>query len=129
MLNWLRKSLKAKPAPVSQAPKVIDLVARHVQAQVAAFTGRQVEPMPEYDRMTDLIIGAYAWGLLEGCLRTLPGDEILIEHEHAQTAVMAAEACSRVLGPKRMRWVRGQLAGGAAGPESPQSLDAVANAG
>jgi hypothetical protein len=65
--------------------------------------------MPEYDRMTDLLIGAYAWGLLEGCLRTLPGDEILIEHEHAQTAVMAAEAYSRVLGPKRMRWVRGQL--------------------
>lgn len=108
MLNWLRKGLKAKPAPSFRAPEVIDLVSRHVQEQVAAFTGRHADPMPAYSRMTDLLIGAYVWGLLEGCLRNL-GDEVLSGDEHAWTAVMAAEVCSRVLGPKRMRWVRGQL--------------------
>ena len=109
MLNWLRKGPKAKPAPSSRAPEVVALVSRHVQEQVVAFTGRHADPMPAYSRMTDLLIGAYVWGLLEGCLRNLPGDEAPIEDEHARAAVMAAEVCSRVLGPKRMRWVRGQL--------------------
>jgi hypothetical protein len=109
MLNWLRKGLKARPARSSRSPEVIELVSRHVQEQVVAFTGRHADPMPAYSRMTDLLLGAYVWGLLEGCLQNLPGNEALIEGEHAQTAVMAAEVCSPVLGPKRMRWVRGQL--------------------
>jgi len=109
MLNWLRKGLKAKPAPSFPTPEVIELVSRHVQEQVVAFTGRHADPMPAYSRMTDLLVGAYVWGLLEGCLRSLPGDEAPIKDEHARTAVMAAEVCSRVLGPKRMQWVRGQL--------------------
>jgi len=109
MLNWLRKGLKAKPAPSFPTPEVIELVSRHVQEQVVAFTGRHADPMPASSRMTDLLVGAYVWGLLEGCLRSLPGDEAPIKDEHARTAVMAAEVCSRVLGPKRMQWVRGQL--------------------
>jgi hypothetical protein len=109
MLNWLRKGLKAKPAPSTRAPEIVELVSRHVQEQVGAFTGRYAASMPSYSRMTELLIGAYVWGLLEVCLRNIPGDEVLIEAEHARIAVMAAEVCSRVLGPKRMRWVRGQL--------------------
>jgi hypothetical protein len=109
MLNWLRKGLKAKPAPLSQAPVVIALVSRHVQDQVVAFTGRPADPMPAYSRMTDLLLGAYVWGLLEGCLRNLPGGDAAIEDAHAGTARMAEVVCSRVLGPKRMRWVRSQL--------------------
>jgi len=109
MLNWLRKGLKAKPALSSRAPEVIELVSRHVQEQVVAFTGRCADPMPAYSRMTDLLIGAYVWGLLESCLRNLPGSEAPIEDEHARTAIMAEEVCSRVLGPKRMWWVRSQL--------------------
>lgn len=109
MLNWLRKGLKAKPTPSSRAPEVIELVSRHVQDQVVAFTGRPADPMPAYSRMTDLLLGAYVWGLLEGCLRHLPAGEASIKDAHAGTAVMAEEVCARVLGPKRMRWVRGQL--------------------
>ena len=109
MLNWLRKGLKAKPAPSSWVPEVIGLVSRHVQDQVVAFTGQHADPMPAYSRMTDLLLGAYVWGLLEGCLHNLPDYETLIEDEQALTAVMAEEVCSRVLGAKRMRWVRGQL--------------------
>lgn len=109
MLNWLRKGLKAKPAPSSRAPEVIELVSRHVQDQVVAFTGRPADPMPAYSRMTDLLLGAYVWGLIEGCLRHLPAGEASIKDAHAGTAVMAEEVCARVLGPKRMRWVRGQL--------------------
>jgi len=109
MLNWLHRGLKAVPAPSSRAPEVIELVTRHVQDQVVAFTGRHADSMPAYSRMTDLLLGAYVWGLLEGCLRNLPGGEAPAEDEHARTATMAEEVCSRVLGPKRMRWVRGQL--------------------
>ncbi|WP_091135734.1 hypothetical protein [Microvirga guangxiensis] len=109
MLNWFRKGLKARPAPQSRAPAVIERVSGHVQAQIIAFTGRQIETMPDYGHMTDLLVGAYVWGLLEGCLRNLPGDDVPVGDVHARTAVMAAEVCSRVLGPKRMRWVRGQL--------------------
>ncbi len=109
MLNWLRKGLKANPTRSFPAPEVIELVSRHVQEQVVAFTGWHADPMPAYSRMTDLLIGAYVWGLLEGCLRNLPGELPPAEEEHARIAVMAAEVCSRVLGPKRMRWVRGQL--------------------
>ncbi len=109
MLNWLRKGLSAKPAPSFLAPEVVELVSRHVQEQVVAFSGWHADPMPAYSRMTDLLLGAYVWGLLEGCLRNLPGGEASIEDERARTAAMAAEVCSRVLGPKRMRWVRGQL--------------------
>ncbi len=109
MLNWFSKGLKAKPAPLSRAPEVIERVSGHVQAQIVAFTGRQVELMPEYGHMTDLLVGAYVWGLLEGCLHNVPGDVVSVGDEHARTAVMATEVCSRVLGPKRMRWVRGQL--------------------
>lgn len=109
MLSWRRGSLRTKAAPLPGMPEIVDLACRHVQDQVVAFTGRHVEPVPAYSRMTDLLIGAYVWGLLEGCLRNLPDDETLIEDEHARTGVMAAEVCLRVLGPKRMRWVRGQL--------------------
>jgi hypothetical protein len=109
MLNWLRKGLKARPAPSSGAPEVIELVSRHVQDQVVAFTRQHADPMPAYSRMTDLLLGAYVWGLLEGCLRNFPGGEASVEDGHARTAEMAAEVCSRVLGPQRMRWVRAQL--------------------
>jgi len=109
MLNWLRKGLKAGPMPSSTSPEVIELVSRHVQDQVVAFTGRQADPMPAYSRMIDLLLGAYVWGLLEGYFRNLPGGGPQTKDERVRTAVMAEEVCSRVLGPKRMRWVRGQL--------------------
>jgi hypothetical protein len=59
MLNWLRKGLKARPARSSRSPEVIELVSRHVQEQVVAFTGRHADPMPAYSRMTDLLLGSY----------------------------------------------------------------------
>jgi hypothetical protein len=74
-----------------------------------AFTGRHAGPMAAYSRMTDLLLGACVWGLLEGCLRNLPGGGASIKDGDERTATLAEEACSRVLGPERMRSVRGQL--------------------
>jgi hypothetical protein len=109
MLNWLRRGSKAEPTLSPWVSDVVALASHHVQEQVAAFTGRHEEPTPAYSRMTDLLIGAYVWGLLEGCLGNLPGDAPLVDDEHARTAAMATEVCSQVLDTKRMRWVRGQL--------------------
>jgi hypothetical protein len=61
--------------------------------------------------MTDLLIGAYIFGALEGYARTIP--EIQNTAERGNTLELlqgaATEVCSRVFGPEWVRWVRYQL--------------------
>jgi hypothetical protein len=111
MLNWLRSHRKAKPVPSERVPEIVDLVCRHVQDQIFASTGCHAVPVPSYSSMMDLLTGSYIWGLLEGCVRTIPGAEPAMDQENTRVTVLAAaaEACSRVLGPERARWVRCQL--------------------
>ena len=111
MLNWIRDHWKATPSPSARVPEIIDLVSRHVQDQVFAFTGGPVAPVPAYSSMTDLLIGAYIWGLLEGYIRHIPGDEPAMTQEDARATILvvANGVCSRVFGPERARLVRCQL--------------------
>jgi hypothetical protein len=111
MLNWLRDRWKAKPPPSPRVPEIIDAVSRHVQDQVFAFTGGPVAPVPTHSTMTDLLIGAYIWGLLEGYIRHIPGDEPAMTQENVRATILvvANGVCSRVFGPERAQSVRRQL--------------------
>jgi hypothetical protein len=61
--------------------------------------------------MTDLLIGAYIWGLLDGYTHHIPGDEpAMTQDDTRATILLVAEGvCSRVFGPERARSVRRQL--------------------
>jgi hypothetical protein len=92
-------------------PEIIDVVSSHVQDQVFAFTGRPVTPVPAHSSMTDLLIGAYIWGLLEGYIHDIPGDQPAMTQETARATILVAAdgVCSQVFGPERARSVRCQL--------------------
>jgi hypothetical protein len=109
--NWLRTHRKAKPTPSPRVPEIVDAVGRHVQDQLFAFTGSRVAPVPSYSSMADLLIGSYIWGLLEGYVRdTHDANSVMGEEDiRATLSVAAPELCSRVFGPVRAQWVRGQL--------------------
>ncbi len=111
MLNWLRGHGKVALVQSTWIPEMVDLVYRHVEEQVFAFTGRRGVPMPSYSSMTDLLIGAYILGLLEGYARTIPDVQHATEEESTREIlrVTATEVCSRVFGPKWTRRVRYQL--------------------
>ncbi|MPR11180.1 hypothetical protein [Microvirga tunisiensis] len=107
ILDWLRSRCNAAPAAPPPMPEFVDLTCRHVREQVFAFTGRHVESVPSYSSMTDLLIGSYIWGLLEGCVGDLRGGRGC--RGGGNIAPAAAEACLRLLGSERARWVRSQL--------------------
>jgi hypothetical protein len=111
MLNWLRGHAKVEPVQSVWVPEMVDRVCRHIEDQVFAFTGRRGAPMPSYSSMTDLLIGAYILGLLEGYARTIPDVQHATEQESTRAIlrVAATEVCSRVFGPNWTRWVRYQL--------------------
>ena len=111
MLNWLLGPGISKAAQPAWVPEMVDRVGRHVEDQVFAITGWRGAPVPLYSSMTDLLIGAYILGTLEGYARTIPDVQHATEQENTRrlVRVAATEVCSQVFGPKWTRWVRSRL--------------------
>ena len=111
MLNWLRGEGKVEPVQSAWVPEMIERVCRHVEDQVFALTGCRGAPVPSYSSMTDLLIGAYVLGALEGYARAMPDVQHATEQESTRQLLRfaATEVCSRLFGPKWTRWVRYQL--------------------
>jgi hypothetical protein len=111
MLSWLRGPRNSKAVQSAWIPEMVDRVSRHVEEQVFAITGRHGVPFPPYSSMTDLLIGAYILGALEGYARTIPEIQNAGERENTRELLRGAatEVCSRVFGPEWVRWVRYQL--------------------
>ena len=111
MLNWLCGPGNSKAVQSAWVPEMVDRVGRHVEDQVFAITGQRGTPVPYYSSMTDLLIGAYILGALEGYARTIPEFQNAAEREHTRELLQGAatEVCSRVFGPEWVRWVRYQL--------------------
>jgi hypothetical protein len=111
MLNWLRGPGNSKTVQSAWVPEMVDRVCRHVEEQVFAITGRRGAPLPPYSSMTDLLIGAYILGALEGYAHTIPEIQNAAERENTRELLRGAatEVCSRVFGPEWVRWVRYQL--------------------
>jgi hypothetical protein len=111
MLNWLLGPETSKAVQSAWVPEMVDRVSRHVEDQVFAITGRRGALLPSHSSMTDLLIGAYIVGALEGYARTIP--EIQNTAERGNTLELlqgaATEVCSRVFGPQWVQWVRYQL--------------------
>jgi hypothetical protein len=63
--------------------------------------------------MSDLIVGAYVRGLIDGHVRAKPDGVGLrfVEPPGAVRLAAAAEILARVLGPERRAWVRAHLPG------------------
>jgi hypothetical protein len=82
-----------------------------VEDQVYAITERRGALLPSHSSMTDLLIGAYILGALEGYARTIPNVQNAPEHDSTRELLRGAatEVCSRVFGPEWVRWVRYQL--------------------
>ena len=61
--------------------------------------------------MTDLLIGTYILGALEGYARTIPDVQNAQESDSTRQLlrVAANEVCSRVFGPEWLKWVRSRL--------------------
>ncbi|MFD0461227.1 hypothetical protein ACFQY9_04310 [Microvirga aerilata] len=72
MLNWLLGPGTSKAVQSAWAPEMVNRVSRHVEDQVFAITGRRGALLPSHSSMTDLLIGAYIVGALEGYARTIP---------------------------------------------------------
>ncbi|WP_201865150.1 hypothetical protein [Microvirga soli] len=102
MLNWLRGPGTSKAAQPAWVPEMVVRVSRHVEDQVFAITGQRGALLPSHSSMTDLLIGAYIVGALEGYARTIP--EIQNTAERGNTRELhqgaATEVCSRVFGPQ-----------------------------
>jgi hypothetical protein len=111
MLNWLSGHGNAKVVQSAWVEDMIDRVCRHVEEQVCAFTGQRGVPVLSYSSMTDLLIGAYILGLLEGYACTLSdgGHATKRENSRETLRIAATEVCSRVFSPEWVRWVRCQL--------------------
>jgi hypothetical protein len=90
---------------------MVDRVSRHVEEQMFAFTGQRGAPLPPYSSMTDLLIGAYILGALEGYARTIPAIRNAAERENTRELLRdaATEVCSQVFSQEWVRWVRYQL--------------------
>jgi hypothetical protein len=86
-------------------------VYRHVEDQLSAFAGRPVIHVPEQHGMMDLLIGAYVWGLLDGCLHSGDGDAAPAGDPNADAAILAAAAqvFPRLFGAERALWLRRML--------------------
>jgi hypothetical protein len=110
-LNWLRGHRKVALVQSAWIPEMVDRVCWHVEDQVFAFSGRRGAPVPSYSPMTDLMIGAYILGLLEGYIRTIYDGEHATDQAKTREILQAAagEVCSRVFGPQWTRRVRHQL--------------------
>jgi hypothetical protein len=111
MLNWLLGPGTSKAAQPAWVPEMIDRVGRHVEDQVFAITGRRGALLPSHSSMTDLLMGAYIAGALEGYARTIPEIQNTAERGNTRELLQSAatEVCSRVFGPEWVRWVRCQL--------------------
>jgi hypothetical protein len=111
MLNWLLGPGISKAAQPAWVPEMVDRVSRHVEDQVYAINGRRGAPVLLYSSMTDLLIGAYILGALEGYARTIPEIQNTAEQGNTRELLQGAatEVCSRVFGPEWVLWVRYQL--------------------
>ena len=111
MLNWLLGPGTSKAAQPAWVPEMVDHVGRHVEDQVFAITGRRGAPVLLYSSMTDLLIGAYILGALEGYARTIPEIQNTAEQGNTRELLRAAatDVCSRVFGPEWVRWVRSRI--------------------
>jgi hypothetical protein len=111
MLNWLLGPGISKAAQPAWVPEMVDRVSRHVEDQVYAITGWRGAPVLLYSSMTDLLIGAYILGTLEGYARTIPEIQNAPESDSTRELLQGAatEVCSRVFGPEWVRWVRSRL--------------------
>lgn len=113
MLDWFRHYLSTPVRPLPRLPEVIDAACIHVHGQVGAFEGQPTDRVPRYSRMSDLIVGAYVRGLIEGHLRAKPDDTWRLDEAQAAAVRLAAaaEILARVLDPERTAWVRAHLPG------------------
>jgi hypothetical protein len=111
ILNWRSGQVPGNPAALARLAEVIDAVSGHVQDQLDAFTEQPGRPLPAYSSMTDLLIGAYIWGLLESYVRNVPSHYPAMGGDLARAPLLLAMSgiCQRVLGTERTRWVRHQL--------------------
>ncbi len=111
MLNWILGPGTSKAAQPAWVPEMVDRVSRHVEDQVFAITGRRGAPVPLYSSMTDLLIGAYILGAVEGYARTIPDVQNAPESDRTRELLRDAanEVCSRVFGPEWVKRVRSQL--------------------
>jgi hypothetical protein len=111
MLSWLRGPGSSRAVQSAWVPEMVDRVSRHVEDQVFAITGRRGALLPSHSSMTDLLIGAYIVGALEGYARTIPEIQNAAERESTRELLQGAatEVCSRVFGPEWVRRVRYQL--------------------
>jgi hypothetical protein len=111
MLNWLLDPGTSKAAQPAWVPEMVDRVSRHVEDQVFAITGRRGAPVPLYSSMTDLLIGAYILGALEGYARTIPDVQSAPALDSTRELVrgVATDVCARVFGPEWVQWVRSRL--------------------
>ncbi len=111
MLNWLGGNQRGTSAQSAWVPEMIERVGRHVEEQVFAVTGQYGAPARPYSSMTDLLIGAYILGVLEGYARTIPEVQNAAERENTRELLRGAatEVCSRVFGVEWVRWARTQL--------------------
>ena len=111
MLSWLLGPGISKTAQSAWVPEMVDHVGRHVEDQVFAIAGRRGALLPSHSSMTDLLIGAYIVGALEGYARTIPEIQNTAERGNTRELLQGAatEVCSRVFGPEWVRWVRYQL--------------------
>jgi hypothetical protein len=89
----------------------IEAVCRHVKDQTCAFAGRPVEHVPEQNGMTDLLIGAYIWGLLDGYLHASHAGPERAGDTNIEATILAVAdpVFCRLFGQERARWVRTHL--------------------
>jgi hypothetical protein len=107
ILNWRSSQVPGNPAALARLAEVIETVSGHVQDQLDAFTEQPGRPLPAYSSMTDLLIGAYIWGLLESYVRNTSSHHPAMGGDQTRATLLLAMngICQRVLGPERTRWV------------------------
>ncbi len=111
MLNWLLGPGTCKAAQPAWVPEMVNRVSRHVEDQVYAITERRGALLPSHSSMTDLLIGAYILGALEGYARTIPDVQSAPALDSTRELVrgVATDVCARVFGPEWVQWVRSRL--------------------
>ncbi len=111
MREWLRRHRKAKPSLSPRLAAGVAEVCRHVEDQIGAFAGRPLEHVPEHSRMTDLLIRAYIWGLLDGYRHNSNADAEAAGDNSVEAAILAAadQVFRRLFGDERACWVRNNL--------------------
>jgi hypothetical protein len=66
MLEWRRCRRNTKPSLCPKLEAGVEAVCWHVEHQIWAFAGSPLAHVSEHSNRTDLLIGAYIWGLLDG---------------------------------------------------------------